>query len=521
MFQMKKWISYLKYFDPVVVSVSESQSLIKKVAYITDDSYMKNNALYVGRVSQVAYRFYSLSGNTLFLVNDRGYKPDDLDFGNNTVIIFPEKTNLDELYEKCKDYLLIQEKVSEYNQRLMSAFVSAESLQSILDCAAEIIENPLMVIDNGYRVICTSNNIGCDDLQWKECIATGYCSLEFVAQFNKLNEIQAIQKETSPVLAGCMMSPMRRCICKMFVDQKSVGYLLAIEADHSFDEAEIEILETIGKLISKIRAFFALKSGQDIYHSTWDALINAIEGLPGSSEILKDYVKNSGLRDNSQYYLMLINVDADQNNDYKIAPVYNYFRDIFPFSVFSYYKNDVLLIIDFQEERDGILEKLKKHEDFLAEKNFKVTVSDKFTEFHDMGRYYDQIKKTEKFMDTMNKDANIGFYDEFRTYDMLVSECDPDKIPLYFTEKELQIFEYDEEHGTEFFKTLYAYIKNSKSLQDTADELFIHKNTVSYRIGRIKEMFDVDLNDANVRIGLYMAYQFIELRKCGWKKEES
>lgn len=521
MFRVKKWIAYLKCLEPVVAAITEAKVLVKKVVYIADNSSMDNNILYVGKLSQVAYRFISLNGNTLFLINDKDYEIREFDFGNNTIILFPGKTNLDELYEKCKEYLDIQEKVTEYNQKLMDVFVSTESLQAVLDCAAEIIENPLMVIDNGYRVVCSSKSFECDDLQWKESVVTGYCSLEFVAQFNKLSEIHAIQKETSPVLAGCLMSPIRRCICKMFVEQKSVGYLLAIESNVSFDEAKTDILETIGKLMSKVWAFTALKSGQDIYHSTWDALINAIEGLPGSNDILKEYVKNSGLRDNSKYYLILLNLDAYKNSDYEIAPIYNCFRTIFPRSVFSYYNNNILIIIDFTANDHALLDRLNKQKNYFAEKNIIVAVSDSFLNFNNMKRYYDEVKKTEKFMRIIRKESYIAFYDEFRTYDMLVSRWDSEEVPLYIREKERMIYEYDEEHETEFFKTLYMYIKYSKSLQDTADALFIHKNTVSYRINRIKELFDLDLNDANVRIGLFIAYQTMELRKCEWRRNET
>lgn len=511
MSKIKGWLLYLKLFEPRIVSVIKNEFLTKKVSYFSENTIFKKNTIYIGNYSSVVYRFFSMDNITLFLINDEEYDLKQMNCGNNCVVIFPGDTSIDELYEKCREYLTIQEEVLEKSQKLIDAYLLDSTLQSVLDSAAELIENPLMVIDNGYRVICSSNHKNCEDLQWMESIETGYCSYEFVSQFNQLSEINSIQKETSPVLAGCMMSPMRRCISKMFVDKKPVGYLLSIESTNVFDEAKVELLEMASKLLSKIIAFTALKSGQDIYHSTWDALINAIEEIPGSDQILREYILNSGLREKSQYYLILLSLEKYKMTDYQMAPLYNVLRIIFPLCVFSYYKNSVLLIVDFSEYKDALYSKIMSRQENFIEQGIKVIISDPFYDFSNMKRYYDQVKRAEYLVNQLKISKVICFYDEFRTYDMILYEWKDLSLPLYIRKSEQKLYDYDKVHGTEYFKTIYCYIKNSRSLQGTADELFIHKNTVSYRVNRVRELFDLDLNDAEVRIGLYLAYQTIEL----------
>lgn len=129
--------------------------MIKKVSYVSDNTNFKKNTLYIGAISSVAYRFLSMDGITLFLINDIDSRLDHWKFGNNCVVMFPKKTSVEDLYEKCKDYLKIQEEVVENTQKLMDAYLADSSLQAVLDNAADIIENPIMVIDNGYRVIGT------------------------------------------------------------------------------------------------------------------------------------------------------------------------------------------------------------------------------------------------------------------------------------------------------------------------------------------------------------------------------
>ncbi|MEM7339469.1 MAG: helix-turn-helix domain-containing protein [Actinomycetota bacterium] len=56
------------------------------------------------------------------------------------------------------------------------------------------------------------------------------------------------------------------------------------------------------------------------------------------------------------------------------------------------------------------------------------------------------------------------------------------------------------ERGREALHTLYAYLQAGQNVSATADALHLHRNTVRYRIERIKEMLSVDLDDPDERL---------------------
>lgn len=64
---------------------------------------------------------------------------------------------------------------------------------------------------------------------------------------------------------------------------------------------------------------------------------------------------------------------------------------------------------------------------------------------------------------------------------------------------------YDKEHGTEYFVTLRAYLLNNMNTKKIAQKLHVHKNTVSYRLQRIEELFHVDLSDCKIITELYLS----------------
>ncbi len=66
---------------------------------------------------------------------------------------------------------------------------------------------------------------------------------------------------------------------------------------------------------------------------------------------------------------------------------------------------------------------------------------------------------------------------------------------------------YDERHGTDFYNTLYQYLLAERNVVATAKALFIHRNSMIYRLQRIQQLLDVDLDDPNMRLYLLLSYQ--------------
>lgn len=54
------------------------------------------------------------------------------------------------------------------------------------------------------------------------------------------------------------------------------------------------------------------------------------------------------------------------------------------------------------------------------------------------------------------------------------------------------IKQYDEKFGTELFATAMRFIENEGNIMDTAAALFIHKNTVRYRMDKIREVLCIE-----------------------------
>ncbi|HEU5140280.1 MAG TPA: PucR family transcriptional regulator ligand-binding domain-containing protein [Bacillales bacterium] len=75
----------------------------------------------------------------------------------------------------------------------------------------------------------------------------------------------------------------------------------------------------------------------------------------------------------------------------------------------------------------------------------------------------------------------------------------------YYTSVLGPLIDYDKNHHSNLIKTFEAYIENNLKLQSTADQLFIHRHTLSYRLEQIKKKTGKNIQLANERIQLHLA----------------
>ncbi len=112
------------------------------------------------------------------------------------------------------------------------------------------------------------------------------------------------------------------------------------------------------------------------------------------------------------------------------------------------------------------------------------------------------------------KKINDTFWSyRFEDYQMdFVLENALEKLPasLLCSPEILRLREYDATHTAELSRTLKIYLEQDRNLARTAEILQIHRSTLLYRIGRIKEMTGLELEEPREKFRLLLSYYLIE-----------
>lgn len=73
------------------------------------------------------------------------------------------------------------------------------------------------------------------------------------------------------------------------------------------------------------------------------------------------------------------------------------------------------------------------------------------------------------------------------------------------------IVAYDVEHGTDLVGTLRAWVEADYSVNEAAQRLFVHVNTLKYRLKRIRALLGGDPSRGDLRLQVELALKLLEL----------
>jgi sugar diacid utilization regulator len=83
----------------------------------------------------------------------------------------------------------------------------------------------------------------------------------------------------------------------------------------------------------------------------------------------------------------------------------------------------------------------------------------------------------------------------------------------YFDHTIGSLLKYDANHEGNLIETLEALTANQFDMGKTSNALFLHRNTLRYRVKKIEEILNVKLDDLNTRLNITAAFKIKLLRK--------
>ena len=132
------------------------------------------------------------------------------------------------------------------------------------------------------------------------------------------------------------------------------------------------------------------------------------------------------------------------------------------------------------------------------------TVADGIREIHlSYEKAYTAYQLTKTAIQT-----NLLSYDELGIYKILADVKEESIYPAFVQETLGRLMEYDKEKKTKYMKVLEVYFENDCSIVHTAQALYCHKNTLSYKLEKIKKILGYDIlankNRAKIIVAIYI-----------------
>lgn len=110
--------------------------------------------------------------------------------------------------------------------------------------------------------------------------------------------------------------------------------------------------------------------------------------------------------------------------------------------------------------------------------------------------------------------SKVFHFDEFIVQHFLMNNIDQMEMQKYFYQTLGELYRYDDENRSELLITLESLVANRFNIAETSRALFIHRNTLLYRMEKIEFILQMDFKDAEellkIQLGLKI-YRLLDL----------
>lgn len=210
--------------------------------------------------------------------------------------------------------------------------------------------------------------------------------------------------------------------------------------------------------------------------------------------------KNCKFKTEDLYFAAVFNIeDIDKNHiEYIIDYVKVKLRNINIKFLLDIFENNIICIINnILDKEFKIKQVLNEINNNLNESNRSIlSIGRSYSDIFDIKISYEECINILDYYRYQEYDDQIIDYDKIGFYKLLFYIKDIDQLKLYRNEAIGKLLEYDKDKNSNMIKTLKVYLYNDCNLINTSNKLFIHRNTLIYRINKIKHILDINLDSA-------------------------
>ncbi len=413
--------------------------------------------------------------------------------------------------------------INKIHNSLTDIVLQGEGIQSICNKLCELTGYPIAMFSSNSRMIAFSGEQG----KIYHLISQSQLTKEFErynktdASYTKILEIQGKRFIVTPII----------------IEKEIYGFIVMFGYSSPEDELKIKALEQ-GAIVVALE-LLKEKNIQEIKKRMMKDLFNdLLEGNGSNPDVLKERGQYYDWNLNEGRQVIILDVEKintyyreEEQNVKNIQEIKNLFLDTVQITL---KKVDSKAIVADKNGRVIVLisipmgckKSLNSVYSYTKEivSNIQKEVTSNLNGMKiniGIGRYYESIENLPRSYKEALEALNLGkkivgsgkgiHFNDLGIYKLLLDVSDKNQLKD-FTLNHLQpLIKQDEQHGTELMATLEAYLRNDKKIYKTAKELFVHRNTVRYRIKKISDILGIDMGDGETLFNIYFSYKALKV----------
>lgn len=392
---------------------------------------------------------------------------------------------------------------------LLTAFLRSNNLTELVNTASDVVHNPVAIIDASYKMLAWSHFESVPDQTWQERIVDGFWDYDFVAIIKRHEARAAKGGSNSSILTD--IPSHRRRVETLVQEGAMLGYFVILELDNTLEDIDDEVYLFVRDIMAKAMAM------ERIYYMHRGAGISAglmlrdlLDMRFPNKVLLQERIRGSEFDRKTTFILFSVALDTYNPKTPGSEKLKTSISNIFPESWSCSHNDHIVILVDktacFAKQPDCIA----RFSVFLDDNGLTAGQSAPFDDLFLLTDRREQTIRSIEIARDLRPDfllpegSPIVEHDRLKVLDILL-RLPGEERACYCHTNIRAVAAYDAEHDTPYLRTVFAYLSCGRSIHAAAKKLFVHHNTVNYRITKARELFDLDFTCVHTVVSYYLS----------------
>lgn len=369
-------------------------------------------------------------------------------------------------------------------QTFMNDFMNKDDLSLLTRDASQLFGCPAMVVDMAFHAVAWHCPPDFDDAPFRSTIERGSLTYE-TGSF-------LIGTDAQPHDVTLADSPYRRRFSLLVTGGVPVGYLILVDVAGRLEAADPRLFSPVESALAK-QLMLETNRGSSMQTTEESVLQHLLEGKFTDEEMFELQAATAGLKYFAPRRLALVNMELYRNTHWTENALRSTILDFFPMSKPLIHNGNVVFFLNSDPDM-ALFENMSK------QFSLRVVISEPIPRLFLLPETYAAAHALMDVLLPKNPHPFAALYEPYHALMLLTRLKNAPALPAVQA-----LGERDGADESLYVLTLYTYLACHHSLQETCERLYTHRNTVLYRMRRIREDFNIPIDDPEQHLSLLLS----------------
>lgn len=419
-----------------------------------------------------------------------------------TALFVVENLNIFEVFNIIQDMIAKQYCLKANREKLFKTLYSENGLQGLVYVAHEHLKNTITICDTSFSILCAAPSTN-DPQSLEEKNGRLYLKDDLFQDMVDKKVIEHIYSSNLPFVVKFDDFPYKWAFQSIRMHHITMGYICVRASERELTEDDLDFIILLSQMIS-----IELQKNPSYSYPTGLRyeffLTELLSGTLTRTSTIHNRLLQLEKKPQNFYFVIIIDFPEEKHKQRFVKNYYEQILLIFPNSMVAFYRENLTLLLPSNTTLPFSEKIENRFATFLQLNQMHAYISYPFFDISKTHMYYKQAETLSslKVQNLNTKKHPFVFYNTY-FLEHIVTQCQDYDLLTTSIHPDIQsILEYDKQNGSDYGNTLRIYLEENRNAVAASTKLNVHKSTFFYRLSKIADLFDIDVNDG-IRLFAY------------------